>query len=482
MTRADLLAIFGTALALSGCALGPDFQRPVADDSIPLTDQPIARQTASAPVPGGESQRFTDDASLTAEWWKVFGSEPLNELIDAGLKNNADLQAADASLRAANELALAQRGAYFPTVSASYEPSRQKTAPVLSSALQSNAQLYSLHTAQLSVGYTADVFGGTRRLVESTDAQAEMQRFQREAARLTLTSNIVAAAIQEASLRAQISAEQDIVKSARRLAELTRKLHDAGQVSGAEVAAQDASLAQAEAALPPLQKQLDLQRDLLSVLVGRFPGQGFTQKFDLATLVLPGELPVSLPSSLCEHRPDIRAAEAQLHSASAQVGVAVANRFPQVTITASTGSAALEFSQLFSSGTTFWAIAGNIAQPVFQGGTLLHRQRAAEALLEQAGAQYRGTVLTAFQNVADVLHSIDSDAQALEAAAKAERAAARSLEIAERQWRGGASGFLGVLIAQEFHEQAAIALVQARAARYTDTAALFQALGGGWWK
>ena len=480
MTRAFLL--LGVAIAASGCALGPDFRRPAVDDSIPLTDRPIARQTSSAPVPGGASQRFADDASLAAQWWKVFGSEALNELIDAGLENNADLQAADAALRAANELALAQRGAFFPSVSASYEPSRQKTAPLLASALQSNEQLYSLHTAQVSVGYTADVFGATRRLVESTDAQAEAQRFQREAARLTLTSNIVAAAIQEASLRAQIEATRDIVKSARRLSDLTRKLHDAGQVSGAEVAAQDAALAQAEAALPPLQKQLDLQRDLLAVLVGRFPGQGFTQKFDLAALVLPGELPVSLPSSLVEHRPDIRAAEAQLHSASAQVGVAIANRFPQVTISASTGSAALEFSQLFASGTTFWAIAGNIAQPIFDGGTLLHRQRAAEAQLDQAGAQYKSTVLVAFQNVADVLHSIESDAQALEAASRAERAAARSLEIAERQWRAGASGFLGVLIAQEFHEQAAIALVQARAARYTDTAALFQALGGGWWK
>ena len=480
MKRAFLL--LGVAIAASGCALGPDFRRPAVDDSIPLTDRPIVRQTSSAPVPGGASQRFADDASLTAQWWKVFGSEALNELIDAGLENNADLQAADAALRAANELALAQRGAFFPSVSASYEPSRQKTAPLLASALQSNEQLYSLHTAQVSVGYTADVFGGTRRLVESTDAQAEVQRFQREAARLTLTSNIAAAAIQEASLRAQIEATRDIVKSARRLSDLTRKQHDAGQVSGAEVAAQDSALAQAEAALPPLQKQLDLQRDLLAVLVGRFPGQGFQQKFDLAALVLPGELPVSLPSSLVEHRPDIRAAEAQLHSASAQVGVAIANRFPQVTISASTGSAALEFSQLFASGTTFWAIAGNIAQPIFDGGTLLHRQRAAEAQLDQAGAQYKSTVLVAFQNVADVLHSIESDAQALEAASRAERAAARSLEIAERQWRAGASGFLGVLIAQEFHEQAAIALVQARAARYTDTAALFQALGGGWWK
>jgi NodT family efflux transporter outer membrane factor (OMF) lipoprotein len=476
------LAILGVAIAMSGCALGPDFNRPAADDRIPLTDQSVASETRSAPVPGGASQRFTDDASISAQWWRLFGSEPLNELIDAGLKNNADLQAADAALRAANELALAQRGAFFPTVTASYEPSRQKTAPVLASALQSNEQLYSLHTAQLSVGYTVDVFGATRRQVESTDAQAEMQRFQREAARLTLTSNIVAAAIQEASLRAQIAATGDIIASAKRLAELTRKQHDVGQVSGAEVAAQDAALAQAEATLPPLKKQLDLQRDLLSVLVGRFPGQGYAQRFELATLTLPGELPLSLPSALCEHRPDIRAAEAQLHSASAQVGVAIANRFPQVTISASTGSAALEFSQLFSSGTSFWAIAGGIAQPVFQGGTLLHRQRAAEAQLDQAGAQYKSAVLTAFQNVADVLHSIESDAQALEAASKAERAAAKSLDIAERQWRAGASGFLGVLIAQEFHEQAAIALVQARAARYTDTAALFQALGGGWWK
>jgi NodT family efflux transporter outer membrane factor (OMF) lipoprotein len=479
-TRAIVLGFVG--LWASACTVGPDFKRPATDDHIALTARPLPEHTASAPVEGGASQRFVAETALAAQWWKAFGSQALDELVESGLRNNADIQSAEAALRAANETRLAQQAALFPTVTAQYAPSRQKTAPVLSSALQSGDTLYTLHTAQLAVGYTPDVFGGIRRQVELTEAQEETVRFQREAVRLTVASNIVVAAIQEASLRAQVDAAEDVVSVAKRLADATRRQHDAGQLSGAEVAAQEAALAQSEALLPPLRKQLDAQRDLLAVLVGRYPGQDVEARFQLSALQLPVDLPVSLPSSIVEHRPDIRAAEAQVHAASAQVGVAVASRFPAFTLTAAGGSTALEFSKLFSSGTAFWAIAGEISQPVFDAGALRHRQRAAEAQLEQAQAQYRGAVLTAFQNVADVLNAIDSDAQALQAAANAERATARALAIAERQWRAGAAGFAAVLLAQQAHSQAAIALAQARAARFADVAALYQALGGGWWK
>ena len=485
MTRVGLVAatpILGAMLALAGCAVGPDFHRPKMDEGIPLVPEPLPAQTRSVDVQGGAAQRFTDESALGARWWTAFGSKPLDDLVDAALAKNKDLRAAEAALRAANEAAAAQRAAVFPTLSAQYLPSRQKTAPVLASPLSSNDLLYSLHTAQVSVAYTADVFGGTRRRIESAEALAEVQRFQREAAYVTLTSNVVVAAIQEASLREQVAATREIIASASRLGELTRKQHDAGQVGGVEVVAQEAALAQAEATLPPLEKQLALQRDLLAVLAGRYPGEGIDQHFELASLSLPGELPLSLPAQILEHRPDIRAAEAELHSASAQVGVAVAARLPAITIAASAGSSALEFAKLFASGTTFWSIAGSVSQTLIDGGALRHQQLAAEAILDQAGAQYESTVLTGFQNVADVLFAIKHDADALEATARAERATRRAMDLTERQWRAGASGFVAVLLAQQAHAQAAIALVQARAARYADAAALYQALGGGWWK
>jgi NodT family efflux transporter outer membrane factor (OMF) lipoprotein len=381
----------------------------------------------------------------------------------------------------ANENTLAARGALFPTVGASFAPTRQHIAATLASPASAGQLVYNLYTAQLSIGYVADVFGATRRQIESTAAQAEAQRFQREAVYLTLTSNVVAAAIQEASLRAQLAATHEIIASATRLTDLTRKQQSAGQISTADVAAQETALAQAQASLPPLEKQLEQQRDLLAVLVGRFPGEGLAQKFELESLTLPEELPVSLPSRLVEQRPDVRAAEAQLHAASAQVGVAIANRLPNITLSAGAGSAALELSQLFSSSTNFWSIAGGVAQPIFEGGTLMHRQRAAEAQYEQAAAQYRSTVLTAFQNVADVLNALQSDARALAATDAAERSARKSLGIARRQWEAGAIGLLPVLNAQQAYQQSVVAVAQARAARYTDTAALFQALGGGWW-
>ena len=482
MKNRTTLAFVVTAIALaSGCAVGPDFERPKPPAVERFTPRELPEQTASIANPGGEAQRFLVGQEVPSQWWTLFRSEPLNQLVDAALKANPDLQAAEAALRAANESALAQRGVYFPTVGASFSPTRQKTAATLASPLAGNDYIFNLHTAQLSVGYVADVFGGTRRQVESAEAQAEAQRCQREAVYLTLTSNVVVAAIQEASLRAQVEAGRHTVSVATRLLEMTRKLRAAGQISAADEAAQEAALAQAQAALPPLEKQLDQQHDLLAILAGRFPGEAPAPSFELSSLTLPADLPVSLPSSLVAQRPDIRAAEAQLHVASAQVGVAIANRLPSFTLSASVGGAALEVSKLFSSGASFWSVGANIAQPVFDGGMLLHRERAAGAAYEQAAAQYRGTVLTAFQNVADVLYALQSDANALAAADAAERAAARSLAIARRQWEAGGLGFLGVLNAQQAYHQAIAGLAQARAARFTDTAALFQALGGGWW-
>ncbi len=396
---------------------------------------------------------------------------------------NPSLQAAQAALRQAWENVYAEQGAFFPTVAAGFSPSRSKTATgALSPASASGNPYYSLFTGQLTVSYMPDVFGGTRRQVKSLEAQAEFQRFQAEATYLTLTSNVVAAAVQEASLRGQIAATEEIIKIDTAALGILRKQFELGQVAGADVAAVEATLAQAQATLPPLQKQLAIQRDLLTALIGRLPSQEPAEKFELATLQLPQELPVSLPSKLVEQRPDIRSAEAQLHSASAQIGVAIANQLPQFMLTANAGTASNQIGQfILPPGTAFWSLAGNVTQTIFDAGTLLHRKRTAEAAFDQAAAMYRSTVIAAFQNVADALHALQADAEALKAAVAAEHAAAKSLEIARRQLELGAIGYLGLLTVENTYQTALLALVQAQAARYADTAALFQALGGGWW-
>ncbi len=468
-------------ILLAGCAVGPDFQRPTAPAVARYTPQPLPAQTVSAEVKGGEEQRFVQDMDIPGQWWKLFHSKPLNDLIDQALKANPDLEAAHAALRGAWESVYAQQGAFFPSVEANFSPTRQKTAGVLTSPLQSNSYTYSLHTAQVSVAYAPDVFGGIGRQVESLKAQADSQRFQLEAAYLTLTSNVVAAAVQEAALRGQIEATKRIIGIQSQSLDLLKRQYDLGQIATLDVAAQEAALAQVQAMLPPLEKQLAQQRDLIARLSGRFPSEKLAEQFELSSLQLPQELPVSLPSRLVEQRPDVRSAEEQLHSASADIGVSIANRLPNITLSANWGSSATAINQLFTPGTGFWALAGNLTQPIFQGGTLLHRQRAAEAAYEQAAAQYRSTVLTAFQNVADTLHAINSDADALKAAVAAERAADKSLSIARRQLALGDISYLGLLNAEQTYQQAVVNLVQALANRYSDTAALFQALGGGWW-
>ena len=349
-----------------------------------------------------------------------------------------------------------------------YSPTRQRVAGAVASPVSSNANLYTLHTAQVTVSYTPDVFGATRRQVEGAQAQTEQQRFQTLAAKLSLSSNVVAAAITEASLRAQQRATQAIIADQKEVLQAYRKQLGLGQVAVADVDAQEASLAATEATLPPLDKQLAQQRNLLATLAERYPSEGVAAHFELDALQLPGELPRTLPSTLVEHRPDVRAAEAQLQAASAAIG-------------ASYGSSAYTLSQLCKSSSLFWSLAGNVTQTVFDGGALKHREAAARASFDQAGAQYRATVLSAFQDVANALEAIDADTRALQAAVKAERTASQSLARTRTQVRLGDASPLALRIAQQAEQQALLNLVQARALRLTDAAALFQALGGGWW-
>jgi len=468
-------------LLVSGCAVGPNFHRPAAPVVTRYTPEPLAPRTAEAPVRGGGAQTFVDGMDIPGQWWTLFHSPALNALVERGLAANADLAAAKAALRVARETLYAQRGAFLPSVDAEYNITRQKASDTPAPPLANNNNLFTLQTAQLTVSYTPDVFGGIRRQTETVAAQADAQKFETEAAYLTLTSNLVSTAIQEASVREQIEATRKIIAADREVLGIMQRQKDAGQVMGLDVAAQEAALAQAEQALPPLEKQQAQLRDLLAALTGRLPSEPGLETLDLASVTLPSDLPVSLPSRLVEQRPDIRAAEANLHAASAQVGVAIANRLPNFTLSANAGGAATSIADLFTNGNSFWTLTGDVTQPIFHGGTLLHRQKAAEAALDQAREQYRSTVIGAFQNVADTLQALQADGRAIETAARAEQAADRSLGITRRQLDLGQVSAAALLIAEQTYQQAVISRLQAEAARYADTTALFQALGGGWW-
>jgi len=470
-----------TLMIVGGCTVGPNFKKPAAPGVSGYTPDPLTSPTDAAKVSGGHAQSFVKDADIPGDWWKLFHSEALNNLISQALTNNPDLKSAQAALTQAHETMLAQKGSYWPTATAGLSATRSKTSSDISATPANNALYYSLYTPQVTVSYAPDVFGLNRRTVESLKAQQDATRFALIATHVTLSANVVAAAIQEASLREQIATTRHLIKVNSQMLGILRDQFTNGYASRLDVAAQESQLAQVNATLPPLLKQLAQQRNMLAVLAGRFPSESLSEKFNLGHLQLPEEIPVSLPSKLVEQRPDIRQAEENLHAASAQVGIAVANRLPNITLTADAGSMALEAGKMFSGGTGFWDLGASVTQPLFQGGTLLHTERAARAAYTQATQQYRSTVLTAFQNVADTLVALQTDATALKTAATAATAAQVTLDLTRKQFENGYSGYLPLLSAEQAYQQTQINLVQAQANRFADTAALFQALGGGWW-
>ena len=474
---ATRLTVLLTPLFVAGCMVGPDFKQPPA----PPVDRYAASASATTANAGGDAQRFVTDMQLPAQWWTLFHSPALNQLITQSLASSPGMQSARAALRQAQENVAAQKGSSCPSVDAGINTTRQRNPSTLSSPLESNANYYTLTTAQVSVSYMPDIFGGNRRAVESLQAQADVQRFQLEATYLTLTSNVALAAILEAGLRAQIAATHDIIDSQTKILATVQREFALGQLAASDVAAQVALLAQAQATLPPLEKQLAQQRDALAALLGTYSSDDIAVHFNLADLTLPHDLPLSIPSQLVRQRPDVRAAEAQWHAANAQVGVAIANRFPKLTLSAGAGSSPTRFNDLFKDATNFWSFGAGVTQPIFEGGSLLHQERAAKAANEQAEAQYRSTVAAAFQNVSDTLFAIRFDADALAAAQTSADAAAKSLAIAQRQLALGDIPEVVLLNAQQTAQQAQIAVASAQAGRYADTVALFQALGGGWW-
>ena len=481
--RTTALSI-AVGLALSACAVGPDFHAPeapkVADASHPYTPAPLPAMAASNPSPAYVPQHFVDGQDISATWWEAFQSPALNALVQSALANSPTVTAAQAALRQAEENYRADYGSkVFPSVSAQLQAARQKY-PIAEPPIPAGAT-GNLFTAGLDLSYTLDIVGGNRRELEGVRAAIDYQRFQVEATWLSLTSSVVATAIQEASLRAQLKVTHDVIDNETKSLGVISKQVQLGALARGALLQQQTLIAQDQAQIPALDKALAQTRHQLAVLAGRLPGDAGLPTFDIDSLALPRELPVSVPSVLVRQRPDVRASEAQLHEASAQIGVATAALYPQITLSANVDRESLKIGRLFDTGTTGWTLLGGLVQPIFNGGALQAKKRAAVAAYDAAQAQYQSTVLNAFLNVANTLRAIDTDADAVTASADAERLANEALGLVERQYQLGAVSYLASLDAQRTYLSTRVALVQARAARFTDTAALFQALGGGWW-
>lgn len=456
---------------MSACSmLGPDYKRPELS------------------MPGGYTEmnnKLEGSAvqALRTDWWTLFGSEHLNQLIAQSFKQNPSIDAGQAALRSAAEAVKAQEGLFSPQVNAGYSFQRNKTLDLFANPLSTNATqyIYNLHTAQVNVNYTPDVFGLNGRSVESLEAQRKSQAHLLSATRITLAGNVTLAVIQEASLREQLQITESLLKTQVDYLEALKKQRAAGFNTEGDVVAQELAVANTEAMIPPIQKAIQLQRDALKSLVGVYGADTLVAKFKLADFSLPTDIPLTLPSRLLDQRPDILAAEAMLHSASAAIGVAEAARYPQITLgTNVVGQSGLTFADLFKSVNSFWSLVGGITVPVLDGGTLSARQRQAVANFDQAIALYRQSVLNAFQNVSDALAAAEADAESVKRQQRAVAAAERSLEIAKRQVKAGDLGVLALLPIEQNVLQARLAVAQTKAMQLSDAVALCQALGGSW--
>ena len=489
MRYTDLVSSSATTILLSailtGCMVGPDFHPPAAPPLTHYTELPTPKKTVRISKAGeaGKSQHFLAGKDIPGEWWYLFHSKGINQLIETGLAHSPNLMAAKATLIQAKENLNAQIGLnYFPQITGAALAERQRfNSAEFGAQPTATADIFNIYNAGVNVSYTVDIFGALRRQVEGLYAQVDYQQYELSAAYLTLTSNIVTTSIAVASYQAQIAATKDIIRSIQRQVDILHKQQKLGGVSGADVASQESQLAATQATLPPLEQSLVASHHMLATLIGVLPAEFVMPDIDLAKLKLPVNLPVSLPSQLVRQRPDVQAAEALVDSANAQIGVATANLLPQFPITGTFAYEALTPGSLFLPTSLLWSVVGNVTQPIFNGGALTAQRRAAIAAYEVTYAQYRQTVLQAFQNVADSLRALQHDALTLKAQRENELASRQYLNITKQQYSLGGVTFTALLLAEKQYQQAIIGRVQAQSARYSDTAALFQALGGGWW-
>jgi NodT family efflux transporter outer membrane factor (OMF) lipoprotein len=484
------------AASLSGCAVGPDFAAPDAPLGAGYAVGKPANITQSAPIAGGVAQRLVPGRDIPGEWWRLFRSKQISALVAEAVNNHPNIAAAEAALRQARETTEADVGSFFPSATLTQSVARTQmttaqfgglgqssssSGSTSSSSSGPTALIYTLHNSNAAVSFTPDVFGKTMRTVESDFAASEYQRYQLEATYLALTANVVTAAITDSLYASQIKVTRDLIAAYQKQLDILQKRFDLGAVSAADVVSEKALVAQAQATLPPLEKARAQTRNQLMAYLGRFPNDDKGEAIDIEHLHLPRDLPLSLPSNLVRQRPDVLSAEAQLHQASANVGVATANMLPQLTLTGNGGSQASNFAQLFWPQTSVYNLAAQVSGQAFDAGRLFHQREAKLAALQQAEAQYRATVISAFQDVANALQAIKHDAATLRSQVAAEKAAAESLEISQAQYAAGSTTYPTVLNAAQTLLSARLNRVQAQAARFSDTAALMQALGGGWW-
>lgn len=482
MLRRSTIAGVIAVGSLAGCAVGPNFHSPPPPAATQYTRGESPDKTADAPGPAGESQTFVSERDIPADWYSLFQSQTLDELVRRALHDSPTVEAAKAALRSAQATYQAERGTLLlPGADAQGGVTRERVSGAAFGSPNSPATTFTLYNAAVNVSYRLDLFGGSRRQVEEYRAQTDYQRWELEAANLTLTGNVVTTAFDVASLRGQLEAVRDVVAAETEQLKLVQRQFEVGAASKTDVLSQQAQLAQAEAVVPGLEKSYAQAQHRLAVLAGAAPGDAAIPDFTLGNFTLPTELPVTVPAKLVRQRPDVQAAEAQLHQATAAVGVATANLLPQLNLTGAIGTQSVTAGGLFGAGTGTWSAGASLLQPLFHGGELRYRRRAAVADLERADAQYRQTVLAAMQEVADTLRALEADARGLRAQVEAERSASNAFEIAKKQFAVGAVSYVNVLNSQRLYLQARQSRVQAEAARYADSAALFQALGGGWW-
>lgn len=465
---------------LAGCTtVGPDFKAPEAPTVVRYTQGAPSARTASADVGQGRAQSLETSPAVAPGWWTAFGSPRLDALVAQALHDSFTLAAAEATLRQARQLHAAQAGStLYPTVNARLGASRNQANAASRGESGNQQTLYNLYNAGVAVNYNLDLFGGNRRALEALAAQADYQSFQLAGARLVLAGNVVTTAFAQAQLGEQIAATEAILEAQQDQLDIARKRLDLGATALTDVLPLQTQTEQTRASLPQLRNKLEQTNHLLAVLTAQAPGEAAIPRFTLADFTLPEYLPLVVPSDLVRQRPDIQASTALLHAATAQYGVAISNLYPQIDLSASLGTQALTTGALFGPGSMIWALAGQLAQPLFNAG-LKAGANAAEASLQAAGANYQQTVLEALRSVADTLRQLDNDAQVLQAQAVANAAAQASLELVQQQHLLGAASYLQLLVAQRQVQQTRIELIAARAARLADSAALYQAMGGG---
>ncbi len=467
-----------SGLLVPGCAVGPDFVRPQPPAATQYTQGEEPAKTVTAK---GRAQHFEYGAKIAEDWWRLFKSPQLDRVIKEAVAQNLNLQSAQARLSQSQDNLRAGYGAFFPQVGGSFSYTREKFNPSQFGSTSFQSTIFNLFTSSVSVSYLLHVFGGTRRTVEALAAQVDYQKYSAQATYLTLWGNVANAAIAQAAYRASIGATERLIAFQKEQLRITETQFKAGTAPYANVVSVQSQLAATEATLPPIRENLNKTQHLLAALVGRTPAEWQPPQVDLAEITLPGELPVTLPSELVRQRPDILASEAQMHTASANIGVATAAMFPSFTLSAGYGQTSTDITQLLASGGNFWSAGAALAQPLFRGGTLWFQRKAAIEAYQASLTDYRQVVVSAFQQVADTLRAVEHDAETLQAQSAALDAAAQALQLLQSNYQAGLVNYLQVLTADNQYQQARLGYIEAQALRLQDTAALFVALGGGWW-